>query len=117
MTIAVANTKSLLAAYYATLGSWLGLATANPGSTATVSNEATGGLPAYARVQTTWSPGSFAGAQGGTPVTFNVGPGNYTYSMLCANSTGNNMIDNAQIQTTLVLLQATLVCTPTFVQQ
>lgn len=118
--ISVQTTAQALANYYVTLGNWIGITTGNPGGTSTPANEAHGGLPAYARVETTWEPqpanGTY-GLQSGSEVLLHAGFGSYTYAILCSGSTGDNMIDSCQVLTTEVLLQATLVVVPEFVQQ
>lgn len=117
--ISVQSTAQALANYYVGLGRWIGLATANPGTTAALAHEASGGLPAYARVKTTWTPQPADGPYGlvsGSEVILSVGFGTYTYAVLCSASSGPNMIDNCQVLTTQVLLEATLVVTPAYVQ-
>lgn len=58
-------------------GSWISLHTADPGTTGT--GEATGGSPAYARKQTTWTGGTADGVVNGSPVVFDVPAGTYTH--------------------------------------
>lgn len=95
---------------YVGLGSWIGLATGNPGNTASPTNEAAGGSPAYARQETDWvTTGS---TSIGSPVTFNVGPGTYTYMILCSASSGNNMVDWTPITPQVAPLQTTITITP-----
>ena len=71
MAIAVATTRQALADAYKTLGTWIGTATGNPGTTATPASESAGGSPGYARKQTTWSS-STGGVINGTSVTVDV---------------------------------------------
>lgn len=111
--VAVTNTKQTLAAYYATLGTYFGLATGNPGATATPANEASGG--SYARVATTWSAGS-GGVMNGTAVTVNAQANTYTYTIMCSGSSGNNMIDNVAINSTVLSAPGQIVLTPTYTQ-
>ena len=59
------------------LGDRISLHTADPGTTG--ANEATGGSPAYARKQTTWSGGASDGVVAGSPVSFDVQAGTYTH--------------------------------------
>lgn len=59
------------------LGSWISLHTADPGTTGT--GEVTGGSPAYARKQTTWTAGAADGVVNGSAVTFDVPAGTYTH--------------------------------------
>jgi len=117
MTIAIGATKTSLAATYAGLGTWIGTATGNPGSTTTPSNESTGGSPSYARKQTTWSAGS-AGVQNGTAVTIDVPASTLTYIILASAATTGaaNMVDNCAITSVTMSAQGQLVVTPTFTQ-
>jgi hypothetical protein len=111
--VAVAATKDSLASHYAGLGTWIGLATGNPGSTATPSNEVTGGSPAYARKQTTWSAGT-TGVQNGTAVTIDSPAATITYVLVASSSSGNNMIDNATVTSVTLTAQGQVVVTPQF---
>jgi propanediol dehydratase large subunit len=116
MPIAVTTTKTSLAASYAALGVYVGLATGAPGSTSTPSSEVTGGSPAYARVACTWSAGS-AGVQNGTAVTINVPTTTVvTYMLVASASTGATMFDNCSVTSTTFTGQGTAVVTPTYTQ-
>lgn len=108
-------TLNSLASTYAGYGSWIGLATASPGTTSTPSGEASGGSPAYARIQTTWSAGS-TGVQSGTAVTINVAAATYTYMLTASSSSGNNMQDNVTITSVTMGAQGQIVVTPTYTQ-
>jgi hypothetical protein len=108
-------TLNTLAADYAALGNWVGLATGNPGTTSTPSNEASGGSPAYARIQTTWSAGT-TGVQNGTAVTINVAAATYSYVLIASASSGNNMQDNNTITNVVMGAQGQIVVTPTYTQ-
>lgn len=108
-------TLNTLAADYAALGSWIGLATGSPGTSSTPANEASGGSPAYARLATTWSAGS-TGVQNGTAVTLNVAAATYTYMLISSSSSGNNMQDNATITSVVMGSQGQIVVTPTFTE-
>lgn len=59
------------------LGNWISLHTSDPGTTGT--GEASGGSPAYARKQTTWTGGAADGSVAGSPVAFDVPAGTYTH--------------------------------------
>lgn len=59
------------------LGTYISLHTADPGTTG--ASEATGGSPAYARKQTTWTGGASDGSVAGSEVTFDVPAGTYTH--------------------------------------
>jgi len=113
MAIAIATTRQNLADRYATLGTFFGLATGNPGTTTTPANEASGG--SYARVATTWSSGS-GGVVNGTAVTINANAGTYTHTPLCSAGSGANMIDWAAITSTVLSAAGQIVLTPTYTQ-
>jgi len=116
MAIAVSSTKTSLAASYAALGVYIGLATGAPGSTSTPSSEVSGGSPSYARVATTWSAGT-AGVQNGTAVTINVPTTTtVTYALTASAATGNVMLDNCAVTSTTYNAQGTAVVTPTYTQ-
>jgi hypothetical protein len=104
------NTNDLIVTYVAGLGNWLGLATGIPGNTAAPANEAVGGSPAYARQETTWTVSGSTAI--GSPVTFNVGPGTYTYLLACSGSSGSNMVSWTPIQPQTKSVQATITITP-----
>lgn len=106
----VTATATTLATDYTNLGSYIGLATGNPGSTTTPANEATGGSPSYARQETTWN---VSGTQAlGTEVTFNVPSGTYNYMIFCSAATGNNMIDWAPMSPLEATGQTTITVVP-----
>lgn len=113
MSIAVAATKQNLADRYGTLAGFVGVATGDPGTSATPSNEATGGSPAYARKATTPSAGS-GGVENYTAATVDLAAGTYTYMFMASASTGNNMIDKGAITSTTLGGQGQLIITPTF---
>lgn len=106
----VTATAQALITDYSGLGSWIGLATGNPGSTNSPSNEATGGSPAYARQETGWTVSGSTAI--GTPVTINVPAGTYSYMIFCSASSGNNMVDWAAISPQVVTEQTTITITP-----
>jgi len=108
----VTTTQNLLISYYTGLGSWFGLATSasSPGQTNSPANEASGGTPAYARIETNWSVTGPA-AIGGS-VTFNVPPGTYGYMLLCSASAGNFMVDWAPVQQQVCANQTTITIIP-----
>lgn len=58
-------------------GAYISLHTADPGTDGT--SEATGGSPAYARKQTTWTGGASDGSVVGTEVAFDVPAGTFTH--------------------------------------
>ena len=115
MAIAVTTTKNSLATYYGTLGAYIGMATGAPGSTATPSNEDTGGSPAYARILTTWGAAA-AGAITGSACTINTPAATITYILVASAVSGNNMIDNASVSSVVMSGQGQIVVTPTYTQ-
>jgi hypothetical protein len=115
MAIAIATTRQNLADRYATLGTWIGVTTGAPGTTATPANEATGGSPAYARKQTTWTS-STGGVVNGSAVTIDVAAATYTHIILCSSATGANQIDNADVTDVVMSAQGQIVVTPTYTQ-
>jgi hypothetical protein len=108
-------TLNTLALDYVNLGSFIGIATASPGTSPTPTGEASGGSPAYARLATTWSAGT-TGVQNGTAVTLNVSAATYTYMLVASSSSGNNMQDNVTITSVVMGAQGQIVVTPTFTQ-
>lgn len=115
MAIAVATTRQALADAYKALGAYVGVATGNPGTSATPANEATGGSPAYARKQTTWTS-STGGVVNGSAVTIDVAAGTYTWILLASAASGANMIDTADVTDVVMSAQGQIVVTPTFTQ-
>lgn len=117
MAIQLGATRQLLAAYYASLGTYFGVATGAPGTTTTPANEATGGSPAYARVATTWTAGA-GGAESGSPVTLNVAPATYNNAIFASAATlaAANMLDNCTITSTVISAQGQIVLTPAYAQ-
>jgi len=114
MPIAVNATKESLAGTYAGLGTWVSLHTADPGTTGT--SEATGGSPAYARKQTTWTAGASDGVYTGSQVTIDAPAGTYTYAGLWSASTAGTFIDKVAITSTTLGAQGQILVTPTFTQ-
>ena len=115
MAIAVGTTRQALADAYKGLGSWIGAATGNPGTSATPASEATGGSPAYARKQTTWTS-STGGVVNGSAVTVDVAAATYSWILLASASSGANMIDTSDVTDVVMSAQGQLVITPTFTQ-
>jgi hypothetical protein len=115
MAIAVATTRQNLADRYATLGTYVGVATGAPGTAASPANEATGGAPAYARKQTTFSSAT-GGVVNGTAVTIDVAAGTYTHIILASAATGANQVDNADVTDVVMSAQGQIVVTPTYTQ-
>ena len=113
MAISVDTTRQQLADTYVQLGTFFGLATDDPGTTATPAHEASGG--SYARVATTWSAGN-GGSETGSKCTINAEPGTYTYAILCAMASGDNMIDNCGIDATTLSSPGQIVLSPIYGQ-
>lgn len=113
MAISVDTTRQNLANTYASLGKFFGVATADPGSTSTPANEASGG--SYARVATTWTPKT-GGFEVGSTCTINANAGIYTFAILCSTKTGDTMIDNCIIDTTTLSTAGHVVLTPAYRQ-
>lgn len=112
MAIAVNATKEALATAYTGLGTWISLHTADPGSTGT--SEASGGSPAYARKQTTWTAGASDGVSSGSQVTFDVPAGTYTHVGIWSASTSGTFVDKCAISSTTLSGQGQVLVTPTF---
>lgn len=96
------------------LGSWIGVCTGPPSNAGgtTVLNEATGGSPAYARQETTWTPGT-NGSNTGSPVTLNLPAGTYPYMIVCQSSSGSTMVDWCTLATPIMVTsQAAVTLTP-----
>lgn len=115
MAIAVATSRQALADTYKTLGTWIGIATGDPGTSATPANEASGGSPAYARKQTTWTSAT-GGVVNGTAVTVDVPTGTFTHILLASGVSGANMVDKADVTDVVMSAQGQIVVTPTYTQ-
>jgi hypothetical protein len=111
MAIAVNATKEALAVEYASLGAYISLHTADPGTTGT--SEATGGSPAYARKQTTWTAGSSDGVVAGSEVSIDVPAGTYTHAGLWSAVSAGTFIDKVAISSTTLGAQGVVKVTPT----
>jgi hypothetical protein len=115
MAIAVATTRQLMANYYVTLGTWVGVCTGDPGTTNTPVNEATGGTPPYARLQTTFTSGT-GGVSNGSACNVNLAAGTYNYILLASAVSGATMIDKAAVTPNTLSTQGVLVVTPVFTE-
>ena len=114
MVISVDATKEALATAYTGLGRWISLHTGDPGTTG--ANEATGGSPAYARKQTTWSVGGVDGIQTGSPVEIDIPAGTYLYAGIWSVVSGGTFVDKVLITPAIAGAQARIVVTPTYNQ-
>lgn len=115
MAISVATTRQALADAYKAQGSWLNACPSNPGTTSTPSSEASGGSPANARKQTTWTSQT-GGVVTGSAVTVDVAPTTYQWILLAAAVSGNNMVDSADVVDVVMSAQGQIVITPTYTQ-
>lgn len=118
MAIQIGATRQNMADHYGTIGSWVGAATAAPGTTTTPSNEVTGGSPAYARKQTVWSSGS-NGQINGTKVSIDIPAGvTVTHIILASAATTGaaNQVDNADVTDIAFSQQGILDVTPQYNQ-
>ena len=106
--------KETAATAVTALGSWVSLHTADPGTTGT--SEATGGSPAYARKQTTWTAGSSDGIVNGSEVTIDAPAGTYTYAGLWSAATAGTFIGSVAISSTNLAAQGQIKVTPTYTQ-
>lgn len=117
MAIQIAATRQISADAYKNIASlgqpWVSLHTASPGTTG--AGEATGGSPAYARKQTTWTSGT-TGTLTGTSVTIDVKgePTTYTHAAIWTAQTGGTLIDWVKITDTTLGAQGQIVVTPSF---
>jgi hypothetical protein len=93
-------------------GNWVSLHTADPGTTG--ASEATGGSPAYARKQTTWSGGASDGSVTGSQVEFDAPAGTYPWAGVWTAQTGGTFLGGLQLSSSAVLAAQGLVrVTPT----
>jgi hypothetical protein len=107
----VAATRQAMADAWKVLGAYIGLATGDPGTTATPASELTGG--SYARVTTTWTS-STGGVVNGSAVTINA-PGSVaiTYAFQATGLSSNTQIDHIAVTSTTLPSAGTVVVTPT----
>ncbi|MFF0546964.1 hypothetical protein ACFYTF_29420 [Nocardia thailandica] len=117
MAIAVPASRQALADAYKLLGgastAYVSLHTSDPGTTGTA--EATGGSPAYARKQTTWTSGS-GGVLTGSQVVIDVPAGTYTHAGLWTAASGGTFIDKVAITSTTLGSQGQILVTPSYTQ-
>jgi hypothetical protein len=117
MTIAVTAQRNALATAYGTNAPFGALFTADPGTTGTVTGEATGGSPAYGRVSMGWGAAS-NGAITGAP-TFNVASGTtVTYFGVCVSGTAgtSDLRDRVAVTSQAFSSQGTYTVTATFTE-
>ena len=106
-----AATKEAAAVAIDGLGTWVSLHTADPGTSGT--SEATGGAPAYARKQTTWTAGAADGVVNGSQVTIDAAAGTYTYAGLWSAATAGTFVGSVAITSTTLGAQGQVLVTPT----
>ena len=110
-------TKEQAALTVTGLGNWVSLHTTDPGDTG--ANEATGGSPAYARIQTTWTGGASDGSVVGSDVVIDVPSGTYTHAGIWSAQTGGTFIGSTAIAApngVSVNAQAQILVTPTYTE-
>jgi hypothetical protein len=95
------------------LGSWISLHSADPGTTG--ANEATGGSPAYARKQTTWTGGTSDGSVSGSAVAIDVPAGTYSHIGVWSAATSGTFVGGAALSASTGVLpgQTVVTVTPT----
>lgn len=94
------------------LGTWISLHTADPGTTGT--SEATGGSPAYARKQTTWTGGASDGSVPGSQVAIDVAAGTYTHFGIWSASSAGTFVGSGALNSAAALgAQGQVLVTPT----
>ena len=120
MAIQIAATRQVSADAYKNIASsgapYVSLHKGSPGTTG--ANEASGGSPAYARKQTTWTSGS-GGVLTGTSVTIDVPADSYTHAAIWKVASGGSpadLIDWVAITPTTLGAQGQIVVTPSFTQ-
>jgi hypothetical protein len=93
---------------------WMSLHTADPSTTG--ANETSGGAPAYARKQVTWTSGS-TGTLTAPAVTFDAKLGSYPYGGFWTASTGGTFLGSQQLAPGITLDgQGTITVTPSYTQ-
>lgn len=78
------------------LGNYVSLHTGDPGTTG--ASEATGGSPAYARKQTTWTGGASDGSVPGSQVEFDAPAGSYSHTGVWTAATGGTFVGGFVLQ-------------------
>lgn len=115
MAIAVATTRQTLANAYGAIGTDLGLATGDPGTTSTPANEASGGSYVRVAIPAGWSA-STGGVINGAATTINVAAATYTFAFLATATTGNTMFDKCAITSTTLSSAGQIIVTPSYTQ-
>lgn len=100
MAISVPSTRQAMIDVLKTSGTYLSLHTADP--TTTGGSEVSGGSPAYARKQTTWTSGT-TGTLSGTEVTFDCPAATVTHVGLWSAASGGTFIAGQALSSSIVL--------------
>lgn len=113
MPLPIVSTRETLAIAYGNIGSWIGIHTADPGTTG--ASEATGGSPAYIRKQTVWAAGGSDGVITGSQVAFDLPAGTYTHISVWKTVAGGqaDLVDKVAITSTVLGAQGQILVTPT----
>ena len=106
--------KEAAATAVTALGSYVSLHTGDPGTSG--ASEASGGSPAYARQQTTWTAGAADGVVDGSQVTVDVPAGTYTHFGLWSAATGGTFVGGGSIASTTLAAQGQIKVTPSYTQ-
>ena len=115
MAIATTTQRETLSTAYGAAGSWISVHTAAPGTTG--ASEYAGGSPAYARKQTSWTPGASDGVNAGSQVTIDVGATTITDIGLWTAATNGTFLDSYHLGTAQTFAtQGQLLVTPSFTQ-
>ena len=109
-----AASKEAAAVAVTNLGAYVSVHTADPGTTG--ASEASGGSPAYARKQTTWTAGSSDGVVTGSQVTIDLPAGTYAFFGVWSAATGGTFIGGGTFTSTTLGSQGQILVTPTYTQ-
>ena len=110
MPLVVAELQAAVDAEAARI-TWYSLHTADPGTTGT--SEVTGGIPAYARKQTTWGAANTSGVAAGSQVTFDVPATTVTHVGFWSASTAGTFRGSINVTDEVFAAQAQYLFTPT----
>jgi hypothetical protein len=115
MAIATTAQRNNLADAYGDSATHAALFTADPGTSGSISNEVSGGSPAYARKAITWSAPT-NGVVTGT-VTFDVPAGTtVTYAGVTSAATSGTLLDRVAVTNQAFSAQGTYTLTLTYTQ-
>lgn len=107
-------TREAAALAVTALGGWISVHKTDPGTTG--AGEATGGSPAYARKQTTWTPGAADGVVSGSKVAIDLPADIYNYFGVWTQQIGGTFIGGGAIAQTTLNAQGQIEVTPTYTQ-